>query len=477
MRIEPTVFDLLTKPGLEPSKAERKHVKDDLLSNLSASKFTRSTRSASACARATSATGAVCTRRRRATTRPTKRHGWSQMTTDITSITWTRCVSAYSSDLPWFGALEELDFLYRLFDLEAMPSTDHRQKNAFGDIYQHRVMNPGDWDDDWIFSDSRFGLTDGEDEAKLNFIAETLHPEVRPEADSERLVRRLNAAIVRDGWELFIGGEHSGYPVYHYRRCRRFTVEVDDAFPIDIMASLPGIVTRLKNQGANAALQVIMQASFLIALVHVDPLNDEHSWKVTLRVSQNILSQLDQDLTWATRNVLADAIRAELEGDLIPHRVSVHFAPCRSIQQRDWRSDAAAFISGAGITNQGRVRSENIASLEHDGLLFRSLAEICFYKAAKKRGLVFAPLPVFLRGGIKYKRIEPDFVVLVGGKVIVVEIDGDTFHLETPVQAQRRLEMVEEQGAKVLRFAAAECNTDKDADDCVQRVIEKANKM
>jgi hypothetical protein len=54
----------------------------------------------------------------------------------------------------WMGELDDVEFLQRLWDLESMPSTDHRFENAAGDIWQHR-RNNDDWDDDWIFADPR----------------------------------------------------------------------------------------------------------------------------------------------------------------------------------------------------------------------------------------------------------------------------------------------------------------------------------
>ncbi len=58
----------------------------------------------------------------------------------------------------WNGRLEESEFLVRIFDLNSLPSTDGRFKDAAGDIWQHRVNNPEDWSDDWIFRDERFNL-------------------------------------------------------------------------------------------------------------------------------------------------------------------------------------------------------------------------------------------------------------------------------------------------------------------------------
>lgn len=65
----------------------------------------------------------------------------------------------------------------------------------------------------------------------------------------------------------------------------------------------------------------------------------------------------------------------------------------------DWREKAKAWAAGRGLTNQGRVRSENVAARVCDGLLFRSEAEINLYRALKALGVTFAPLPVFIKGG------------------------------------------------------------------------------
>jgi hypothetical protein len=137
----------------------------------------------------------------------------------------------------------------------------------------------------------------------------------------------------------------------------------------------------------------------------------------------------------------------------------------------DWRDAANRWLSGEGINNQARVRSNNIASLECDGLLFRSEPEINLYRALKGAGVTFAPLPVFLRGGTAYARLEPDFVVLKDGCVLVIEVDGDTYHRETPADAHKRLLPLDHEGAKIERVTAAECDTPEKARVCAQRLI------
>jgi hypothetical protein len=143
----------------------------------------------------------------------------------------------------------------------------------------------------------------------------------------------------------------------------------------------------------------------------------------------------------------------------------------RVVSAPAWRAEALRWLRGEGITNQGRVRSDNIATRPHDGLLFRSNQEIELYRALKKRGVVFAPLPVFLRGGQTYKRIEPDFVVIHNHVTIVVEVDGDTVHRELPAEADERLRMMSAEGVETFRVLASDCDTAEKADAKAGEII------
>jgi hypothetical protein len=137
----------------------------------------------------------------------------------ITHVTRRRLVEGFAA-MPtthWSGDLDEPDFLARLYLLEEMPSTDRRYDTAGRDIFQHRVLNPLDWPDDWIFTDERFGLTDN-DEALLAFLVEMLHPEVRTNlAEVEQLRDFLNKVLIHDGFEIVQVDAISGAPIFDYR--------------------------------------------------------------------------------------------------------------------------------------------------------------------------------------------------------------------------------------------------------------------
>jgi very-short-patch-repair endonuclease len=137
----------------------------------------------------------------------------------ITHVTRRRLVEGFAA-MPtahWSGDLDEPDFLARLYPLEDMPSNDPRYDTAGRDIFQHRVLNPCDWPDDWIFRDERFGLADN-DEALLAFLVEMLHPEVRTNlAEVEQLRDFLNKVLIHDGYEIVQVDAISGAPIFDYR--------------------------------------------------------------------------------------------------------------------------------------------------------------------------------------------------------------------------------------------------------------------
>ena len=143
----------------------------------------------------------------------------------------------------------------------------------------------------------------------------------------------------------------------------------------------------------------------------------------------------------------------------------------------EWRRKMRQFIAGEGVTNQGRVRSNNIAALQHDGLLFRSKPETYFYDALKSAGVPFAPLPVCLKGGHEYRRTEPDFLIFKDGIIMIVEIDGDLFYSETPAHAHARLKFLLDEGTKIERVTASACDTPEKAREAVARVIRTIDKL
>ena len=143
------------------------------------------------------------------------------MNNKITTLTRRNIADELTtSRLVYSGRLKEADFLSRLYDLSKMPSTDYRSEynNAYKDILQH-VDNNSDWEPDWIFTDSRFNLMHGDDDAYLRFLTETLHPAVRPiNDDTSKLLEIYNKHLQADGYQLYPSGNISGRPIYAWAK-------------------------------------------------------------------------------------------------------------------------------------------------------------------------------------------------------------------------------------------------------------------
>lgn len=89
----------------------------------------------------------------------------------------------------------------------------------------------------------------------------------------------------------------------------------------------------------------------------------------------------------------------------------------------------------------------------------------------KSLGVSFAPLAIFVKGGVSKQRMEPDFFIVKHGIMLVVKIDGDTVHEETPAEAHTRTEMLLHEGVYFERITASECDNFTKALKSAKRII------
>ncbi len=122
-------------------------------------------------------------------------------------------------NIHWSGTLDEADFLSRIFNLSELPSDDSRFNDAAGDIWQHRINNPGDWPNNWIFTDKRFNLLNCDDSIFLRFLCEMIHPIVRQNtSEIAKLIQLFNINLQEDNYEIIEITRISGKSIYAGRQ-------------------------------------------------------------------------------------------------------------------------------------------------------------------------------------------------------------------------------------------------------------------
>ena len=249
-----------------------------------------------------------------------------------------------------------------------------------------------------------------------------------------------------------------------------------NAIEQDVEALIATIANLFAEKGQAREVAVLAAAKASISETDYDNWDGGRSgYTITLALPTPLFSRLSSE-----REEIQTSIRAEAASLMRVYPatwlVAVEIVPELNTDP-GWRDKAKAWLAGSNVNNQGRVRSDNIASRECDGLLFRSQPEINLYKALKELGLPFAPLPVFIRGGQDYRRIEPDFLIFSDGLMLHVEVDGDTVHHESPVEAHARTAMLSHEGAIVERVSASDCMTIESARLCAKRLLAIAAKV
>jgi AbiJ N-terminal domain 3 len=347
---------------------------------------------------------------------------------------------------PWWGRLGEIDFLDRLYDLDALPSTDPRHATAEEDIARHRIANL-DWDDDWVFGDPRFQLADGPDQVLLDFLAQMADPLVRPDTDEAAgLVTALNTLLAPDGWELRTGGFISGRPIYSASRTvggpgRMIRLQIGDG-DLGKLDVVLGQAHHLLGENGDVLAQGLIMGAILSLRQdggYFHPIPDDNWTEATYEAVLTVDPQLAPEFTagitgriWKALGVVLTHHGRQNVQSLVIEQV----APQMPAVTADWRDQVARAPRQAPGNQARRERTEEGYPAQ-DGLVFGSQAELAVYQALvslqrdsqHQNSFAVLPLPgVRLRdAGVR----TPDFVVVGNGRAVIIEVDGPRHYART----------------------------------------------
>lgn len=122
----------------------------------------------------------------------------------------------------------------------------------------------------------------------------------------------------------------------------------------------------------------------------------------------------------------------------------------------DWRNELLAILDGRDVDNQAVGFK---ATRSYEGLRFRSESEVRVARALDHAHVMYLPNCRARVGSMDHRRnIEADFVVMVGGKWGVLEVDGEQWHAGHAARDHERDRPFHFHGARIVqRFDAGEC--------------------
>lgn len=123
----------------------------------------------------------------------------------ITELTRRDVAKCFGDDLS--GERDVRDLVRKLFPLHMLGHSSLER-----DIGRHMILNPGDWSVEYLFSTIDALTCSRNRFARL--VEAALHPLSRRGPAQASLAKEVNKVVNRDGYELAIVGEESGYPVF-----------------------------------------------------------------------------------------------------------------------------------------------------------------------------------------------------------------------------------------------------------------------
>ena len=135
----------------------------------------------------------------------------------ISEITRRDIVKVFGHDLAGERAID--DVLKPLWPIDSMGDSFFSSRSLAQQIVQHMIINPTDWDAEYLFTELGAFACSRSRFARL--LEAVMHPLARRGPEVQSLASELNEILRRDGYRLETTGEASGYPVYALSRIHR----------------------------------------------------------------------------------------------------------------------------------------------------------------------------------------------------------------------------------------------------------------
>ncbi|MCA1901358.1 MAG: TIR domain-containing protein [Candidatus Hydrogenedens sp.] len=134
-----------------------------------------------------------------------------------------------SRKIKFYGEIGILEFLNKIWDLKSLPSYyGHRYDNLYDEIWQHMVIND-DWDAETLLK-GPLNILECDDETFINFIENSIHPEVIHSKDNLMdSFFQIRSFLRNDGYKLKKRGEISGIPEFRVEKERK---QIGDEYDI-----------------------------------------------------------------------------------------------------------------------------------------------------------------------------------------------------------------------------------------------------
>ena len=127
-----------------------------------------------------------------------------------------------------------------------------------------------------------------------------------------------------------------------------------------------------------------------------------------------------------------------------------------------------------GVTNQGYAHSNNRAPIKSCNVYHRTHYEPLFTAACIRREILALPLPLAIYG---WQRIEPDYLVIKDGFMVLVELDGLSHLDELASKEQKRLKPFRDNLVHVMRFPVPPDTDIGWAHGILDQVLERIQKL